>query len=86
MHSTQKADLDIIKKAWNFHAIRQLEDGTVVAFGPLIFTVAIYIDVYETGWSKRFCFDDAGLAKAQFESLISGDQEPQGWIARRPQI
>lgn len=66
-----------------YQNLRTLEDGTVVGSGDLMFTHALYIDLNEYGWSKRFCFEDKNLAISELNKLQSGDQEPSGFIARR---
>lgn len=81
-----EAALQAVKEAGKFADIRQLQDGTVVAIGQLLYTVAVYIDVDLLGWRKRFCYDDAQLALAEYKSLHTGQDEPSSWIARRPHL
>lgn len=72
-----------IKQLGNYHDVRLLDDGSIVAIGNLMFTRAIYMDVNQDGWGRRFCFDDRALADTEFQRLSNEDQEPSGWIARR---
>lgn len=72
-----------IKEWGNYLDVRQLEDGSIIAIGDLIFTRAIYMDVNAQGWSRRFCFEDQALADREFQRLKNEDEEPVGWIARR---
>lgn len=64
--------------------VRQLDDGTVVGIGRLLYTTAIYLDLALWGWGQRFCFDKPELAMAEYRKLHTGNDEPNGWIARRP--
>lgn len=71
--------------AGSYYHVRMLADETVVAIGPLVFTTAIYIDADATGFAKRFCFDDYEKAYEQYAKLTTGDDEPVGYIASRPE-
>lgn len=64
-------------------ATRVLPDGTVAALFDLIFTRAICLGCTETGYSRRFCFEDRVLASRRFAELQAEDDEPAGFIARR---
>ncbi|UKL15027.1 hypothetical protein hairong_123 [Pseudomonas phage hairong] len=74
-----------IQRLGLYDRIRTLEDGTVVAMRELMFTRAIFFDCDLTGFHKRFCFNNAALADAEFDRLVDIDSEPVGWIARRPE-
>jgi len=65
---------------------RQLEDGSWVALQRLMFTYSIVTGVTVTGWAKRFCFEHEHEAREQMATLKGVDDEPTGWIARRPQV
>lgn len=60
-----------------------LSDGSVAALGDLLFTRAIYLGCNEWGFSRRFCFENRELASEQFEELLTEDDVPLGFIARR---
>lgn len=65
---------------------RQLDDGTYVALGRLAFTMALYIGVEQySPYKRRYCFNSAVDAHAEYLWLTTGDDEPTGWIARRPE-
>jgi hypothetical protein len=64
-------------------SVRELPDGTIVGIGRLLFTTAIYMDMNRHGWGRRFCFEDRDLAWEEYHKLQTGDDVPQGWIARR---
>ena len=66
-----------------YREVRELDDGTIVGIGDLMFTRAIYMDMHAWGWGRRFCFKDRALADSEYSKLNSGDDEPTGWIARR---
>lgn len=65
---------------------RQLDDGTYVAIVRLFTSVAIITEVTEWGYYKRFCFHDADRCVAEYKALKTADDEPTGWIARRPEV
>lgn len=83
---TDNTLVEAIKASGGFMDVRQLEDGTVVGIGPLLYTTAIYVGMDLIGWNQRFCFDDLELAFSEYRKLRSGQDEPSGWIARRPQL
>lgn len=65
---------------------RQLDDGTYIALGRLMFTVALFVGVGAiTPFKRRYCFSDATLAYAAYDDMTTGDDVPTGWIASRPE-
>ncbi len=68
----------------DYREARVLEDGSVAALGGLLFTTAIYTGCDASGWSRRYCYDDADLAMAEFRALKDMQTQPSGWIATRP--
>lgn len=65
---------------------RQLDDGTYVALGRLMFTTALFIGVGPiTPYKRRYCFTTLANALGEYHDLQTGDDEPVGWIARRPE-
>lgn len=72
-----------IKELGEYRDVRLLDDGSIIAIGELMFTRAIYMDVNQDGWGRRFCFKDKPLADKEFQRLSNEDMEPSGWIARR---
>jgi hypothetical protein len=72
-----------IKELGEYRDVRLLDDGSIIAIGELMFTRAIYMDVNQDGWGRRFCFQDKALADQEFQRLSNEDMEPSGWIARR---
>ena len=64
---------------------RVLPDGSIATLIRLITTVAICLGVTREGWSRRFCYSDPILAIKVFYSLETEDDEPEGWVARRPE-
>lgn len=69
----------------SYDRLRLLKDGTVIGIGRLLFTRAIYVDAHPWGFALRYCYDDRQLADQQFDQLQTGDCEPTGWIATRPE-
>lgn len=76
---------DRIKALGEYTHVRQLEDGTIIGVGELMFTRAIYWDLDLCGFARRFCYKDRDLALAEYEKAQSGDVLPTGWIATRPE-
>jgi hypothetical protein len=65
---------------------RQLDDGTYVGVGRLMFTVAVFIGVGPiTPYRRRYCFASLLGAMGAYAELQTGDDEPVGWVARRPE-
>jgi hypothetical protein len=65
---------------------RQLDDGTYVALGKLMFTMGLFIGVGPiTPYKRRYCYSDPTEAHAEYLWLTTGDDVPSGWIARRPE-
>lgn len=65
---------------------RRLDDGTYVAIGRLMFTTALFIGVGAiTPYRRRYCFTTLGNALGEYYELQTGDDEPEGWVARRPE-
>lgn len=85
LNSDTECLLDQISKISGCHHVRQLEDGTVVGVGQLLYTTALYVGLTIDTWHHRFCFDDPALALSELQRLRTAQDEPIGWIARRPQ-
>ena len=69
-----------------FLAAKKLDDGTYAGILPLLFTHAICIGVTEiTAYAKRYCFDDGPTCLHEWSKLSQFTDEPEGWIARRPE-
>lgn len=66
-------------------AVRVLPDGSVAALMELMYTRSILLGVSLWSWERRFCFADRSLANRRFYALQSEDDEPEGWVARRPE-
>jgi hypothetical protein len=74
--------------AWlarNYAEIRVLPDGSVAALSPLMFTTGLYMGVTRWGYERRYCYKDPGAARAALVALGSDEDEPAGWVARRPE-
>lgn len=70
----------------NYSDWRQLEDGTYIAVGRLMFTVALFVGVGAVApYRKRYCFPTLALAFDAFNDMRTPDDVPTGWIARRPE-
>lgn len=70
----------------NFQCWRQLDDGTYIALGRLMFTMGLFVGVgATTPFKRRYCFQDLNTALAEYAALKTGDDVPSGWIARRPE-
>lgn len=75
----------LVQSYGGYLSVRRLPDGSIAALGDLMFTRAIFLGCNPLGWERRFCFDDRKRANAEFNKLVSEDDEPTGWIARRPE-
>lgn len=75
--------LEHIQAMPEYQHVRMLEDGTIVGLGKLMFTTAIYMDMDEWGYGRRFCFESPQQAMSELQRLQCGDDEPTGWIAKR---
>lgn len=73
-----------LKSGTGYIATKVLPDGSVAALTDLIYTRAILLGCTDWGYSRRFCFKDREMATQRFEDLNSEDDEPQGYVARRP--
>ncbi len=78
-------ELAKIKEYGCYLQVRRLPDGSVAATGDLMFTRAIFMRCELYGWERRFCFADRARADSEFQKLVTEDDEPTGWIARRPE-
>lgn len=64
--------------------VRVLPDGSVAALQDLITTRAIVLGCTRWGWARRYCFANRALADARFDQLQSEDDEPEGFLTKRP--
>lgn len=73
--------------AARFVGAKRLPDGSYAGVLPLLFTYAICLGVtYSAAYKKRFCFDDTPVCLHEYRKLESFDDEPEGWVARRPML
>lgn len=81
----QKAENDLFAWLGSEYpmGIRRLPDGSIAAMYKLLYTTGLVLGVDRYGYSRRFCFACPVLALEAFEALVSEDDVPQGWIARR---
>lgn len=63
--------------------IRELEDGSIIGLGELLYTRAIYMNMNSSGYESRYCFSDKEKATEEFWKLKDMDSEPVGYIAKR---
>lgn len=78
-------ELARVQKYGGYEIVRRLPDGSIAAIGNLMFTRAIFLRCDADGWERRFCFKDHTRADVEFSKLQTEDDEPTGWIARRPE-
>jgi len=64
--------------------VRRLADGSIACLQPLLTTTSVVLGVDRWGWARRFCFASPLRARAVFDALESEDDEPAGYVARRP--
>ncbi|OIQ67955.1 hypothetical protein GALL_504630 [mine drainage metagenome] len=63
---------------------RQLPDGSWAALMPLLYTTGLCLGLRDQTYERRFCFERPDAAVRALNALESKDDEPTGWIARRP--
>lgn len=68
-----------------YRLVRVLPDGSIAGLDSLMFTTGIMLGMTRWGYETRFCFESPKLAEQRFYELQSQDDEPEGWIARRPE-
>ncbi len=70
-----------------FIGAKRLPDGGYVALQRLLFTLAICVGVTpHVSYTRRYCFADATICLHEYERIESLDAEPEGWVARRPEV
>lgn len=74
-----------IRADGDYMDVRVLPDGSIAYLYRLITTVAIHLGVDRNGWTRRFCYADERRAWQEYQALQTEDDEPTGWIARRPE-
>lgn len=72
-----------IKELGQYIRVKYLPDGSVAAMGGLMFTTAIYLGCTLWGWDRRFCYESTYALEEAWDALLSENDEPVGWIARR---
>lgn len=82
MTNAETADL-LADLSGQYELLRVLPDGCIVGLHRLMYTTAIYIDLNQWGFERRYCFDNRTLALQRFAELQSADDEPAGYTARR---
>lgn len=76
-----------MREELDFFGAKRLDDGTYVGLKRLMFTTAICIGTDEwTPQKRRYCFDrgDFTLRIDEYVKIATGEDTPEGWIARRP--
>lgn len=67
----------------HYERCKKLADGSYATLLKLMYTTAICLDVTDTGYDTRFCFENREKALEEFAKLKSCDDVPEGWLARR---
>jgi hypothetical protein len=65
---------------------RKLDDDTWVCLGKMLYTTAILVDVMETGYAFRYCFEDRAKAVEELSKMETIDSVPEGYIVRKPEL
>lgn len=74
------------KSEGSLRGVKRLDDGNYAGVLRLAFTVAIVHGLTRGGmYTTRYCFSSLQDCLAAYEGLTSLAQEPEGWIAARPQ-
>ena len=64
---------------------KRLDDGSYAVVQRLYATAAIGLGVIDGMITNRYCFSDLNHCLSAWEQLKSQTDEPEGWIARRPE-
>ena len=60
--------------------------GKIVGLYQFIYTVGIVVGMDESGYEYRFCYEDVDAALSALVGwIISGEEEPSGYIKRKPE-
>lgn len=77
----------ILHPDYGFIGAKRLPDGGYAGMLRLMRTVAIAMDIRDSGcFQRRYCFEDLNSCLAAYEGLKTRDDVPEGWIARRPEL
>lgn len=85
-HVVEKDELVAYLGSLGYHHVRRLPDGTIVGLNRLIYTHALYVGLDATSYRRRYCYENLVDAIGAVQEMTSGEDEPQGWIARRPEV
>lgn len=77
---------DAIAKENGYGAVRVLPDGSIAGIVQLMTTWGLMTGMHRDGWTQRFCFRRLDKALEQLYALQSEDDEPVGFVARRPEL
>ena len=80
---SNKKIVENLKSQGYYLEIRELEDGSIIGLGELLYTRAIYTNMNSSGYESRYCFEDKERATQEFWKLKDMDSEPTGYIAKR---
>ena len=76
----------LLKPYFGFSGAKLLADGTYVGIKHMITTVAIFIGIEPvTPFKRRYCYKEMIDCIEAYQQLQTGNDEPTGWIARRPE-
>lgn len=63
---------------------RQLPDGTWLAVQRMLFTAGLFVDLSETGYRTRFCYEREIDALAALMTWDGRGDPPGPWIKEKP--
>lgn len=72
-------------EALGYEHVRQLEDGAWVGIKQMIYTTAIVVDIGPVYYDHRFCFVELGDALREIERMRTIDDDPVGYVKRKPE-
>lgn len=85
-HQQDEFTEQLLTPDFGFIVAKRLDDGTYVGITQLMFTWGLCIGItQQSAYTKRFCFEDAAECLHEYSKLSDSQQEPTGWIARRPE-
>lgn len=76
MHFTETELKEMGYTSW-----RELEDGTILAVGPMLFgNGRLFIDISYSGYEDCYCYDTLeGAHQSMMNYVPEKDKEPEGW-------
>ena len=73
-----------IRESWCLAECRQLEDGTIIGVGPMVFTWALYVGLSMSSYDRRYCYEGFSSAVIAARTWDGSGDPPGSWIKEKP--